>query len=83
MIWLGVGLLAGLVNLQVLAKTLAIVHPGVLSKLIVSVVIGSFILRMGTLTVILWLALRQGVVPLLFTFAGFWLSRWYFIKKGT
>ena len=78
MIWLFVGIIAGLLNGLLRVWTVSKVKPNVEYSMW-SVVMRGLFVRLGLVATVLTLAVRQNAISGLFAFLGFWVTRWFFV----
>lgn len=73
--WLLAGLVAGLVNVYLLARTVAFLRPDARFRAVLAT-FGGILVRLGIAAAVLSLALQQSAVSGLFAFVGLWVARW-------
>ncbi|HQK14044.1 MAG TPA: ATP synthase subunit I [Anaerolineae bacterium] len=78
LLWLVIGMMGGILNLAVMARTVAGLRPGREIRAVSGLVAG-FGLRLILATLLLVAALRHSAVAGLCTFAGLWIARWLFL----
>ena len=74
-VWLLIGVVAGLVNVYLISQTVAKLRPDARYRAM-SVTFGGVLVRFGISAAVLSLALRQNAVSGVCAFVGLWVARW-------